>query len=161
MPYKTKYFLNALFHFFFFRYFEFWIPGYCKRNAFIKLNLSPYLHLKRNTENYIKYIDFYTNKISQSWQIHYKQLLSSSPPYNSSYICVCIRASSPQRVNLPSPHFHPVHQMNEQFTLFFFFLIPSGVWPISCGHNGCRFQSIPLIPVLQRASNTKVHRDSF
>lgn len=103
MPYKTKYFLNALFQFVFFsRYFEFWIPGYCKRNAFIKLNLSPYLHLKRDTENYIKYIDFYTNKIAQSWQINYKQLLSSSPPY-SSYICACICASSPERVNLPLP----------------------------------------------------------
>ena len=39
------------------RCFEFWdIEVCCNRNAFTKL--SPYIYLKKDTENYIKYIDF-------------------------------------------------------------------------------------------------------
>lgn len=140
------------------RCFEFWdIEVCCNRNAFTKL--SPYIYLKKDTENYIKYIDFSVEvKCPYSWHSNYKQSFFYSP--NSSlYTYVYICAYFPERVNLLLPV--PPSSTKWMSSLLFFF-IPSGVWPISCGHDGHRFQRIPLVYVLQGGvCNTKVHRECF
>ena len=128
----------------------------CNRNAFTKL--SPYIHLKKDTENYIKYIYFSVEvKCLYSWHSNVNN--PSSIPQLIAYIPMSTSKLILLKELIFSSQSHPVP--SNEWAVYYFFFIPSGVWPISCGHDGHRFQRIPLVYVLQRASNTKAHRECF
>ena len=115
--------MNAIFFPLSFRCFEFWDMGVCcNRNAFTKL--SPYIHLKKDTENYIKYIDFSVEvKCLYSW--HSNMNNPSSIPQLIAYIPMSTSKLTLLKELIFASQSHPVPS-NEWAVYYFFFLFPVG-----------------------------------